>query len=100
MSVAKFRDLLAANFLPEYLVNAYTFNIMKTSSGLLTSRRDFLKTSALAGGILAAPGIFPGGLFSKENSDTLRVGLICCGGRGSRPAGPTLCAGKKGGPTP
>src|SRR4051812_12988477 len=56
---------------------------MNDSSLNQTPRRDFLKTSALAGGILAAPAILPGNLFAKSNSDTLKVGLIGCGGRGS-----------------
>src|SRR2546427_11370329 len=67
---------------------------MKTSSDLLTSRRAFLKTSVFASGVLAAPGILPGTLFAKENSDTLRVGLIGCGGRGSGAAGQAPGAGK------
>src|SRR5438445_4444519 len=65
---------------------------MKTSSDLLTSRRDFLKTSVFASGVLAAPGILPGTLFAKENNDTLRVGLIGCGGRGSGAASQALGA--------
>src|ERR1041385_3701288 len=60
----------------------------------LPSRRDFLKTSALAGGVLAAPAILPGSLFAKENSDTLRVGLVGCGGRGSGAADQALTADK------
>ncbi len=67
---------------------------MKTSSDLLTSRRDFLKTSVFASGVLAAPGILPGNLFAKENSDTLAVGLIGCGGRGSGAADQALKADK------
>src|SRR6266852_1548852 len=67
---------------------------MKTSSDLLTSRRDFLKTSVFASGALAAPGILPGTLFAKENSDTLRIGLIGCGGRGSGAADQALKADK------
>src|SRR5712691_4504328 len=67
---------------------------MKTSSENTTSRREFLKTSALAGGILAAPAILPGRLFAKENSDTLRVGLVGCGGRGSGAAEQALNADK------
>src|SRR6266568_1486180 len=67
---------------------------MKTSSDLLTSRRDFLKTSVFASGVLAAPGILPRTLFAKENSDTLRVGLIGCGGRGTGAAGQALNADK------
>ena len=57
--------------------------IMNTQSNGLTSRREFLKASALVGSALAAPSILPGSLFAKETTDTLRVGLIGCGGRGS-----------------
>ena len=54
---------------------------MNTPSNNLTSRREFLKASALVGSVLAAPSFLPGPLFAKENTDTLRVGLIGCGGR-------------------
>src|SRR5947208_7288281 len=67
---------------------------MKTSSDSLTSRRDFLKTSAFASGVLAAPAMLPGNLFAKENTETLRVGLIGCGGRGSGAADQALKADK------
>lgn len=69
---------------------------MKTSSentpNNTTSRREFLKTSALVGGALAAPAILPGNLFAKANSDTLRIGLIGCGGRGTGAANQALSA--------
>jgi predicted dehydrogenase len=55
---------------------------MNTPSNNLTSRREFLKTSALVGGALAAPAILPGNALARQNTDTLRVGLIGCGGRG------------------
>ena len=67
---------------------------MNTPSNNLTSRRDFLKTSALVGSALAAPAIMPGDLFGRENTDTLRVGLIGCGGRGSGAASQALNADK------
>jgi len=47
---------------------------------------------ALVGGALAAPAILPGNLFAKANSDTLRIGLIGCGGRGSGAASQALSA--------
>src|SRR5678815_27177 len=65
---------------------------MNTPPNSLTSRRDFLKTSALVGTALAAPSVLPGNLFAKANSDTLRVGLIGCGGRGSGAADQALKA--------
>src|SRR5215510_8622076 len=68
---------------------------MKTtfdSSPTGTTRREFLKTSAMVGGALAAPAILPGNLFADTNSDTLRIGLIGCGGRGSGAADQALKA--------
>ena len=59
-----------------------------------TSRREFLKASALVGGALAAPAVLPGQLFARENGDLLRVGLIGCGGRGSGAASQALSADK------
>jgi predicted dehydrogenase len=69
---------------------------MNTSSerGPGSTRREFLKTSAMVGGALAAPAILPGNLFAAENSATLRVGLIGCGGRGSGAADQALTADK------
>ena len=58
----------------------------------LTSRRNFLKTSATAGAILSAPAFISGDLFAGTNSDTLRVGLVGCGGRGTGAAGQALSA--------
>ncbi|MBM3993489.1 MAG: twin-arginine translocation signal domain-containing protein [Planctomycetes bacterium] len=46
-----------------------------------TSRRDFLKTSAATGGVLAA-GVLTNA-HAQENNDIVRVGLVGCGGRGS-----------------
>ena len=56
------------------------------------SRRQFLRNSAIVGGILAAPAILPGNLFAGTNSETLKVGLIGCGGRGSGAANQALKA--------
>jgi predicted dehydrogenase len=67
---------------------------MNTPSNNLTSRRDFLKASALVGSALAAPAILSGQLSAKENTDTLRIGLIGCGGRGSGAASQALNADK------
>ena len=49
-----------------------------------TSRREFIKTSSAAaiGGALASNIIFPQRTFA-ENSETIKIGLIGCGGRGS-----------------
>src|SRR5881296_2989917 len=62
------------------------------SNNALSSRREFLKTSAMVGSVLAAPAILPGHLFAKENTETLRIGLIGCGGRGSGAADQALKA--------
>src|SRR5881296_434967 len=64
------------------------------SNNALSSRREFLKTSAMVGSVLAAPAILPGHLFAKENTETLRLGLIGCGGRGSGAADQALNADK------
>ena len=60
-------------------------------------RRDFLKTTVLAGtGILAGPGILSIGraAFGEHvgGSDVLRIGLIGCGGRGTGAAADALQA--------
>jgi myo-inositol 2-dehydrogenase / D-chiro-inositol 1-dehydrogenase len=45
------------------------------------TRRDFVKTSAVAGGALAASVLT--NAHAQQNNDVIRVGLIGCGGRGS-----------------
>lgn len=57
------------------------------------TRRDFLKSSALVAGAAATPLLFPARGFA-ENSDTLKIGLIGCGGRGSGAARDALAADK------
>lgn len=68
--------------------------IMNTPSNHLSSRRDFLKTSALVGGALAAPSILSGNLRAQSADSTLKVGLVGCGGRGSGAASQALKADK------
>ena len=60
---------------------------------LETSRRQFLKTSSAAalGGVLAANLGAPQRAFAA-NSDTLKIGLIGCGGRGTGAASQALHA--------
>lgn len=65
---------------------------MNTPSNSLTTRREFLKTSALVGGMLAAPAILPSSALGAEKTDTIRVGLIGCGGRGSGAASQAMNA--------
>jgi predicted dehydrogenase len=48
-----------------------------------SSRRDFLKTSAVAGGVLAANLAVLTNAHAQQNNDAVRVGLVGCGGRGS-----------------
>ena len=67
---------------------------MNTSPDKLTSRRQFFKTSAVIGGALAAPSILTRKAFGSENNDTLRVGLVGCGGRGTGAANQALNADK------
>ena len=57
----------------------------------LTSRREFLGQSALLAGALAAPAILTSRGFAASG-DTLRVGLVGCGGRGTGAAGQALKA--------
>jgi predicted dehydrogenase len=62
---------------------------MNATHSRSTTRRDFLKTSALATAALAIPGgVHAGG------SDTLKIGLIGCGGRGTGAATQALKADK------
>ena len=55
-----------------------------------TTRRDFLKTSAVAGGVLAAGGALN---VHAQGNEVIRVGLIGCGGRGTGAAEQCLKAG-------
>jgi myo-inositol 2-dehydrogenase / D-chiro-inositol 1-dehydrogenase len=48
-----------------------------------TTRRDFLKTSAIAGGTLAANLGILANAHAQQNNDTIRVGLVGCGDRGT-----------------
>jgi predicted dehydrogenase len=60
-----------------------------------TSRRSFLKTSSLAvGTAVTIPTIMPSGVLGAA-SDTLKIGLIGCGGRGSGAALQALKADEK-----
>jgi predicted dehydrogenase len=65
---------------------------MNISTNQPSSRRDFLKTSAIIGGALAAPAIIPTSLFAQSKTGTIKVGLIGCGGRGSGAADQALRA--------
>jgi predicted dehydrogenase len=56
-----------------------------------SSRRQFIKTSALVGGALVAPAILRG-QSAGADGPTLKVGLVGCGGRGTGAASQTLHA--------
>ncbi len=62
-----------------------------TPQALLTTRRDFLKTSgsALAGAALAAPLAVPRRSYAAEDN-TIRIALVGCGGRGAGAAANAL----------
>jgi predicted dehydrogenase len=64
------------------------------TEGIATTRRQFLKTSALAGGALMAPAYLPRRASAAENGPALKIGLIGCGGRGTGAAGEALAADK------
>ena len=74
-----------------FTMRAMTTN---TNSSPQQTRRDFIKTSAALGAALAAPAIISGNLMAAANSDTLRIGLVGCGGRGSGAAAQALRADK------
>jgi predicted dehydrogenase len=58
-----------------------------------TSRRDFLKTSAVIGaGALAANLSTLANVHAQNNNETIRVGLVGCGGRGTGAAQQSLQA--------
>src|ERR1700749_3809559 len=67
---------------------------MNSDSAPNTTRREFLKTSAILGGALMSPAILPGKLSAAENDAPLKVGLIGCGGRGTGAASQALQADK------
>jgi len=62
---------------------------MPSTKPLLT-RRDFMATSA--GALSAATLLKPASIAAFQNSDTIRVGLIGCGGRGTGAASQALTA--------
>ncbi|MCZ6836233.1 MAG: Gfo/Idh/MocA family oxidoreductase [Planctomycetota bacterium] len=66
-------------------------NINKSVSGSLT-RRDFVRTSATAAalGVVTIPAL--ANVRSGGRSDTLKIGLIGCGGRGTGAAAQALAA--------
>jgi myo-inositol 2-dehydrogenase/D-chiro-inositol 1-dehydrogenase len=67
-----------------------TLNTEQTAS---TTRRDFLRTSTTAAaGLIAAPAILGTKSSAASPGDTIKVGLVGAGGRGSGAAGNALAA--------
>ena len=59
---------------------------------LPSTRRDFLKTTAATGGVLASTLAFPTVTFGKPDNRKLKIGFIGCGGRGTGAAAQALKA--------
>ena len=58
-----------------------------------TTRRDFLRSGSAAAAVaFAAPAILVRETAFAQNADTLKIGLVGCGGRGSGAAGNALTA--------
>ncbi|HJN14163.1 MAG TPA: twin-arginine translocation signal domain-containing protein, partial [Armatimonadota bacterium] len=67
---------------------------MSRDAGGSLPRRDFLKTSAAVTAATMASGMLTSGVFA-QGDDTIRVGLVGCGGRGKGAAG-NACAAADG----
>ena len=67
---------------------------VNTDSVTSTSRRDFLKTSTVLAGSAALGALAIGRSAHAAGSDTIKIGLIGCGGRGTGAAVNAMNAGK------
>jgi myo-inositol 2-dehydrogenase/D-chiro-inositol 1-dehydrogenase len=67
-------------------------NISSNASSGDTSRRQFIKTSSVAVGSLLATPLILGARGGTAPGDTIKIGLIGCGGRGSGAANQALHA--------
>jgi predicted dehydrogenase len=66
---------------------------MNSPTTVISSRRDFIRTSGTAAALaLAAPGLLIKESAFAQNADTLKIGLVGCGGRGTGAAGNALTA--------
>ena len=66
---------------------------MNSPTTVISSRRDFIRTSGTAAALaLAAPGLIIKESAFAQNVDTLKLGLVGCGGRGTGAAGNALTA--------
>src|ERR1043166_344151 len=68
---------------------------MNQENSVTTSRREFLRASgAVTAGLVAAPFVVTGRAAELSPGDTIKVGLIGCGGRGTGAAKQALNADK------
>ncbi len=65
-----------------------------TTSGVSVDRRDFVKTAAVVAAAAAVPSLAVARSANVRGSDTIKVGLIGCGGRGTGAASQALAADK------
>lgn len=63
-------------------------------SSNVPNRRDFIRASTLTFGSVLATDLYLGGGVHAAGSDTLKVGLVGCGGRGTGAASQALAADK------
>jgi predicted dehydrogenase len=69
-------------------------DVKKNTESTCGNRRQFIKTTALAGGAIAASTLALPATAYAAGDDLIRVGLIGCGGRGSGAARQALLADK------
>ena len=68
---------------------------MHQEKSILSTRREFIRSSsAVTAGLVAAPFVLTGRSADLSPGDTIKVGLIGCGGRGSGAAKQALSADK------
>ena len=66
---------------------------MNQETSSLSSRREFIRTStAVTAGLVAAPFVITGRSAVLSPGDTIKIGLIGCGGRGNGAASDALTA--------
>ncbi len=64
---------------------------MNQESSSLTSRREFIRaSSAVTAGLVAAPFVITGRSAARSPGETIKIGLIGCGGRGNGAASDAL----------
>src|SRR5438477_12374116 len=66
---------------------------MNEKNTIITSRRDFIRSSsAVTAGLVAAPFVLTGRSAELSPGDAIKIGLIGCGSRGSGAAADALAA--------